>query len=135
MKTAFRILCVLLALSAACLCSGCGQKAERRDRRAILEEMVVDYGSYGHEADEHIQALLNELRSVDADAAERWNGIMALWDSVNTDLTVHEGVLPDGLPDTDPARRNIPRRGSSAPAVGRRRRTRAPPKPERWRHG
>ena len=101
MKTAFRILCVLLALSAACLCSGCGQKAERRDRRAILEEMVVDYGSYGHEADEHIQALLKELRSVDADAAERWNGIMALWDSVNTDLTVHEGVLPDGLPDTD----------------------------------
>ena len=101
MKTVFRVICVLLALSVACLCSGCGQKAERRDRRAILEEMVVDYGSYGHEADEHIQALLKELRSVDADAAERWSGIMDLWDSVNTDLTVHEGVLPDGLPDTD----------------------------------
>ena len=26
---------------------------------------------------------------------------MALWKSANTDLTIHEGVLPDGLPDTD----------------------------------
>ena len=63
--------------------------------------MVVDYGSYGSEAEEHIQALLKELRSVDADAADRWESIMALWKSVNTDLTIHEGVLPDGLPDTD----------------------------------
>ena len=61
MKTVFRVICVLLALSVACLCSGCGQKAERRDRRAILEEMVVDYGSYGSEAEAHIRSLLKEL--------------------------------------------------------------------------
>ena len=103
MKTAFRvrILCVLLLLAVIASCSGCGQKAETREPRAIIEEMVVDYGSYGSEAEEHIQALLKELRSVDADAAERWDSIMALWKSANTELTIHQGVLPDGLPDTD----------------------------------
>ena len=103
MKTDFRIrlLCLLLALSAVCLCAACGQKAEKRDRQEIIEELVVDYGSYGSEADGHIQALLKELRNVDADAAERWESIMALWKTANTDLPIHEGVLPDGLPDTD----------------------------------
>ena len=103
MKTSFRvrILCVLLLLAVVCTCSGCGQRAEKREPQAIIEEMVVDYGSYGSEAEEHIRALLKELRAVDSDAAERWDGIMALWKSVNTELTVWEGVLPDGLPETD----------------------------------
>lgn len=103
MKTAYpiRILCLLLALSAAALCSGCGQKEENRDRQQIIEEMVVDYGSYGDEADEHTDSLLKELRSLDADAADRWESIMALWKATDTALTVNENVLPDGLPDTD----------------------------------
>ena len=103
MKTSFRvrILCVLLLLAVVCTCSGCGQRAEKRAPEAIIEEMVVDYGSYGSEAEEHIRALLKELRAVDSDAAERWDGIMALWKSANAELTVQEGVLPDGLPETD----------------------------------
>ncbi len=103
MKSSFRIrtLCLLLILSAVCFCSGCGQKAEKRDPQDLIEEMVVDYGSYGSEADEHIRSLLEELRAADADAAARWERILALWKTVNTDLPVHEGVLPDGLPGTD----------------------------------
>ena len=103
MKAAFhiRILCVLLILSVVCVCAGCGTAEEKRDRREIVEEMVVDYGSYGSEADGQIKALLKELRSVDADAAERWESIMTLWKTANTDLTIYEGVLPDGLSDTD----------------------------------
>ena len=96
-----RFLCVFVLLSFACVCVGCRQKEEKRDRQEIIEEMVVDYGSYGAEAEEHIASLLKELRSVDADAAERWERIMALWKTVNTDLTIHENVLPDGLPNTD----------------------------------
>ena len=95
------ILCLLLALAILCLCSGCGRRAETRDRREIIEEMVVDYGSYGSEADERISSLLKELRAVDADAAERWTSIMKLWKTVNTDLPLSYDVLPDGLPDTD----------------------------------
>ncbi len=103
MKTGLhiRILCVLLMLPAAFLCSGFGQEEGKRDTQEIIEELVVDYGSYGSEADAHVQALLKELRAADADAADRWESIMALWERTNTDLTVHEGVLPDGLPDTD----------------------------------
>ena len=96
-----RLLCVCVLLFCVCVCSGCGQKAEKRDRQEIIEEMVVDYGSYGAEADERIASLLKELRSVDADAAERWESIMTLWKTAVTDLTIHENVLPDGLPDTD----------------------------------
>lgn len=103
MKTVCRfwILCLALLVPVACLCAGCGQRQEKRDRREIIEELVVDYGSYGSEAEEHIQALLKELHSVDADAASRWERIMALWKSANTDLMIHENVLPDGLPETD----------------------------------
>ena len=94
-------LCLLLALAILCLCGGCGRRAETRDRQEIIEEMVVDYGSYGGDADERISSLLKELRAVDADAAERWTSIMKLWKTVNADLPLSYDVLPDGLPDTD----------------------------------
>ena len=103
MKTDFPmcILCLLLILTVVCFCSGCGEKKEKRDCQNIIEEMVVDYGNYGSEADDHIQSLLKELNSVDPDAADRWNRILTLWKAVNTDLQINDGVLPDGLPDTD----------------------------------
>ncbi len=97
----FRILSLFLLFSVVCLCTGCGQREEKRDRQDIIEELVVDYGNYGSEAEKHIQSLLKELRAVDADAAARWESIMALWRTANTELTIHDRVLPDGLPDTD----------------------------------
>lgn len=96
-----RILFALLMLPVVCLCAGFGQGEEKPDSRSIIEEMVVDCGSYGSEADGHIRKLLAELRDADADAADRWERIIDLWQTVNTDLTVNLGVLPDGLPDTD----------------------------------
>ena len=93
--------CLILALAILCLCGGCGRRAETRDRQEIIEEMVVDYGSYGSDADERISSLLKELRAVDADAAERWTNIMKLWKTVSADLPLSYDVLPDGLPDTD----------------------------------
>ena len=94
---------LVLALSQLCLCAGCGKQEEKEKRLpgTIIEEMVVDYGSYGDEANAHIETLLKELRSVDADAAARWEHIMPLWRSVQTDLKLNYDVLPDGLPDTD----------------------------------
>ena len=94
---------LVLVLSLLCLCAGCGKQEEKEKRLpgTIIEEMVVDYGSYGDEANAHIETLLKELRSVDADAAARWGRIMPLWRSVQTDLKLNYDVLPDGLPDTD----------------------------------
>ena len=87
------ILALLLALPAMA-------EAERGPQ-AVIEEMVVDYGAYGAAAASRVDALLGELEALDADMAARWRRVMALWRSVGSDLTVNEGVLPDGLPDTD----------------------------------
>ena len=96
-----RVLCFVLLLSVLCLCAGCARKEAPRSTREIIEEMVVDYGSYGAEADGRVAELLGELRAVDADAADRWERIMPLWKEANTDLSLNYDVLPDGLPDTD----------------------------------
>ena len=98
-----RVFALIPALSLLVLCTGCGKQEEKEKRlpRTIIEEMVVDYGSYGDEANAHIETLLKELRSVDADAAARWERIMPMWRSVQTDLKLNYDVLPDGLPDTD----------------------------------
>jgi len=87
------ILALLLALPAMA-------EAERGPQ-AVIEEMVVDYGAYGEAAAPRVDALLGELEALDADMAARWRRVMALWRSVGSDLAVNEGVLPDGLPDTD----------------------------------
>ena len=72
-----------------------------RSPQAVIEEMVVDYGAYGEAAASRVDALLGELEALDADTAARWRRVMALWRSVGSDLAINEGVLPDGLPDTD----------------------------------
>ena len=87
------ILALLLALPA--------MAEAGRGPQAIVEEMVVDYGAYGEAAASRVDALLGELEALDADTAARWRRVMALWRSVGSDLAINEGVLPDGLPDTD----------------------------------
>ncbi len=93
---------MLFLLALAMLpCSGCGQKAAERSSQEIIEEMVVDYGSYGEEADKQIQALLKEMKTVDEDAAPRWERIMELWKNSNTALAIHYDEPTGDLPDTD----------------------------------
>ena len=84
------------------LCAGCSAKEEaKRDPQEIIEEMVVDRGSYGAEADQRVKELLQELKTADPDAAARWEAVMRLWDDSNTSLEIHYDLLPEGLPDTD----------------------------------
>ncbi len=67
----------------------------------IIEEMVVDYGSYGAEAEDRINTLLNELTEADRSTGKRWAKIMELWKSPGLGQPLNYDVLPDGLPDTD----------------------------------
>ena len=66
-----------------------------------IREMVVNYGAYGEAARERNAALLAELAGFNPAAAGKWESILGLWKEVNGGIPVHEGVLPDGLPDTD----------------------------------
>ena len=101
MKKQIRIALLLLLVFAMLLTSGCGQRAARRSTQEIIEEMVVDYGSYGDEADRQVKALLKEMKAADKDAAARWERIMALWKSSDTALTINYDEPTAGLPDTD----------------------------------
>ena len=75
--------------------------AEDRTAQDIIEELAVYYGTYGSEAEDLTAGLLEELCGADPAAGEKWADIMALWEAANTDLEIHEHILPDGLPETD----------------------------------
>ena len=117
-----RVISFILAL---CLCvslAGCGSSSSRSDTTGssaassgdssqtssdpkrvekIVEEMAVDYGSYGSEAKDKIDTLLGELSACDASAGKRWKNIMDVWTSEDLGKQLNYDVLPDGLPDTD----------------------------------
>ena len=117
-----RVISFILAL---CLCvslAGCGSSSSRSDTTGssaassgdssqtssdpkrvekIVEEMAVDYGSYGSEAKDKIDTLLGELSACDASAGKRWKNIMDIWTSDDLGKKLNYDVLPDGLPDTD----------------------------------
>ena len=92
-----------------CICfvfAGCSNAAENAPAdpdsvEKIVEEMAVDYGTYGDKAADRIDALLNELSSIDAGTGTRWKSVMDLWMSPQLGTPLHYDVLPDGLPDTD----------------------------------
>ena len=95
-----RIISIMLTL--ALLAGGAATgESSGRNAKAIIEELVTFYGKYGEEAEPQLEALLTELEEADMDAALRWRAIMKLWKEVNTNLEIHEDILPDGLPDTD----------------------------------
>ena len=75
--------------------------AEARNIDDIIEEIAVDYGTYGAEAKDRINTLLKELSDVDVVAGMRWKKILDIWRSPQLGEPLSYGVLPDGLPDTD----------------------------------
>ena len=109
-----RMITFMLAL---CLCvsfAGCGNdsseaasgsssqtSSDPKRVEKIVEEMAVDYGSYGSEAKDKIEALLGELSDCDASAGRRWKKIMDIWTSDDLGKKLNYDVLPDGLPDSD----------------------------------
>jgi len=93
-------LCVCFAL-AGCANDGGKPSADPGSAEKIVEEIAVDYGTYGDQAAQRIDALLNELSSLDAGAGTRWRSVMDLWASAQLGKPLHYDVLPDGLPDTD----------------------------------
>ena len=68
----------------------------------LIEELVVCYGAHGAQADAAVNSLLEELSAQNAQLGEKWTAVLDLWRSVQSpDLPIHEGILPDGLAQTD----------------------------------
>lgn len=98
-----------------CICfsiSGCKSDSERKsdDKKTsadpkhiekTVEEMAVDYGTYGDKATDRINTLLKDISSTDSGTGTRWKTIMDLWMSPQLGKSLHYDILPDGLPDTD----------------------------------
>lgn len=104
-----RAYCFRIITFLVCLCfvfAGCtkdteNQPADPGSVEKTVEEIAVDYGTYGDRAADRIDALLNELSAMDAGAGTRWKSVMELWMSPQLGQPLHYDVLPDGLPDTD----------------------------------
>ncbi|MCR5138498.1 MAG: YdcF family protein [Oscillospiraceae bacterium] len=97
------VLVLIVAFSAAGCRSGKSGKASEDPTftEKTVEEIAVDYGTYGAEAKGRISQLLKELSSADPSTGARWEKIMNLWMSPELGQPLHYDVLPDGLPDTD----------------------------------
>ena len=97
---------IILILSIMFSISGCSDNKENSSNdpkkvENIVEEMAVDYGTYGNEADERINTLLKELSSEDEFTGIQWTEIMDLWMSPQLGQPLNYDVLPDGLPDSE----------------------------------
>ena len=96
---------VLILLTLLTSLFGCGKKSggasDPTGVQKIVEEIAVDYGTYGSEAADRIDELLGELSATDASAGVRWKNIIGIWTSDELGKPLNYGVLPDGLPDTD----------------------------------
>ncbi len=100
----FRIIPLLLCLCfafAGCSNGAGNQSVNPTDVEKTVEEIAVDYGTYGDEAADRIDSLLKELSAMDAGAGTRWKSIMDLWMSPQLGQPLNYDILPDGLPDTD----------------------------------
>ena len=94
------MLCIVFSLA------GCGSRSSKPsdDPKAlerIVEEIAVDYGTYGAEANDRINKLLKDLTAIDKGVGSRWKAIMDLWSSDKLGQPLNYDVLPDSLPETD----------------------------------
>ena len=77
------------------------EKHPKRTEPDIVKAMAVCYGAYGDEAEEKTEELLEELKTINPTAGAKWESIISLWKTVNTETEIHDGILPSGLPETE----------------------------------
>lgn len=67
----------------------------------IVSDMVYAYADRQDAAAKIIQNDLEQLNALDPALGSLWGQIMPLWSEVNSGLVIHDGVLPDGLPEDE----------------------------------
>jgi hypothetical protein len=64
----------------------------------LVSDMVYAYADRQDDAAEIIRDDLEQLNALDPALGALWGKIMRLWSAVNTELTVNDALLPDGMP-------------------------------------
>ncbi len=100
-RTALGVISFLMIFCVCLSLAGCGKETDAKFAEKTVEEIAVDYGTYGTEAGDRIETLLKDLSSADPAAGERWRKIVDIWTSPELGKIRSYGVLPDGLPETD----------------------------------
>ena len=81
------------------LSSGCGKNetsnTDPTRAQKIVEEIAVDYGTYGSEAKDRIKELSEELSEIDPVSAKRIDCIVDIWTSGDLGKPLNYDILPD----------------------------------------
>ena len=98
MKRTTRILCVFICLL---LLRPLPAAAQTEETQAIAQNLISYYFHYGDKAAGEIENQLDTLESLDPEEGRLWREVMDGWAWANTQMPVHTGILPDGLPEDD----------------------------------
>ena len=67
----------------------------------LVSDMVYTYRVLVEDGTDEVNRLVENLKTEDPELGAAWESIMAYWAYVNTDLEIHTGVIPEGLPEDD----------------------------------
>ena len=76
-------------------------EASTPESHALIRDIILNHGYYGHDADEKVNALLNDLNEENAREGALWAQIIEYWDYANEEMPVNIDKLPDDLPKDD----------------------------------
>lgn len=93
----------LFCIIAACLLlAGISvQAVAAEDSEAYIQRMIQYYLRFQENADAEIGVLLDYLTQTDPQQGELWRKIMVSWAYTNSQMTLEENILPDGLMQDD----------------------------------
>ena len=101
MNTARKWLAVIFALALILSMAGTVFATQSENATNLIRQMINYYLHYQESATTDIDCLVYEMSERNPAKAETWASIMEYWSYVNTDMTLHPDVLPDGLPQDE----------------------------------
>lgn len=91
---------IVLALILSILPMGV-QAAASEEVTPLIQKAIQYYYHHGAAATAEIADTVADIKALDADQGELWEGIMADWAWCNDQMEIIPDVLPDGLPEDD----------------------------------
>lgn len=101
MNTARKWLAVIFALALILSMAGTVFATQSENATNLIRQMINYYLHYQESATTDIDCLVYALSEQNPAKSETWASIMDYWSYVNTDMTLHPDVLPDGLPQDE----------------------------------